>query len=92
MVTFASLAALAAAQFPGGGMPGMMGGGQEERPSYVRADVQYVRCGVCAEFVKEARSAVKEMRAKLALGKKVVFVLFVFVVSVFVMTARVGGD
>jgi hypothetical protein len=76
------LVTLAAAQF--GGMPGMMGGGQDERPPAVRSDVQYVRCGVCAEFVKEARAAVKEMRAKLEPGKKVCFVLLCGAVVSFV--------
>ncbi|GBF95667.1 hypothetical protein Rsub_08649 [Raphidocelis subcapitata] len=53
-----------AAQFDFGG------GGGRQTPPAVRADVPFIRCGVCQHFVKQALRVLKTMREELKPGKK----------------------
>jgi len=47
------------------------GGGKKELPHAVRSDVQYIKCPVCKQLVKQAMRTVKTMREELKPGKKV---------------------
>lgn len=53
-------------------MPGMgMGGGKDEKKfPAVKADVKYIRCGVCEEMAKNMHREIKKMRDELPKTKK----------------------
>ena len=47
------------------------GGGKRELPPAVRADVPYVKCGICQQFVKQAMRSMRTIKEGLKPGQKV---------------------